>query len=660
MLELLQAALSDIANPEHLLYLALGVCLGLSVGIFPGLGGIAGLALVLPFLYGVDPVSGLALMVGLVAVIPTSDTFSSILMGIPGSSSSQATILDGFPLAKQGQATRALSAAFISSLFGGIFGAIILTFLMGFAKPIILSFRTPELLMLTVLGLVIVGSIAERSLVKCLSAIGLGMLIRTIGEAPAQGSSRVTFESWYLQDGFALVIVGLAVFAIPEIVDLLRSNRSISKLGKLGSGWREGFYDWWRNKWLSFRTAGVGTIIGIIPGLGGSVVDWIAYGHAIQTTPNKENFGKGEIRGVIAPESANNSKEGGGLLPTLVFGIPGSGSMAIFLGGMTLLGLEAGPSLFKEDLSTTYTIVWSLAFANIIGTVLCVILSPYIARLTIIRFPLVAPFILMLILFASFQSKQSVYDIFALFGLGIVGIFLKRFGWSRPAFLIGFVLAYQSEVYTYQVVQFSKVHGLSYIISPVNIIILAAVGFSVWAGITFNKKLNKNIKSEEQVVHNKRRPELYFTGAIWIAVIIYIIELQQIYTFIDKIFPMTIAIITWLCLTILLIKQLLGKGQALYYCDHEIIDKNNKDFTIFQTYLWFVLLMGLTLAVGFFMGCLMFLLIYFPVRARTQLLRTVVLSGCAIGLITTLAWLLNRELPPGILQYYVELPWPLR
>ena len=211
--------------------------LGLSIGVFPGLGGIAGLSMLLPFVYGMDPVAGLAMMVGLVAVIPTSDTFASVLMGIPGSSASQATVLDGFPLAKQGQAARALSAAFTSSLFGGLFGAVVLTFFILIARPIVLAFGLPELLMLTILGLSMVGVLAGRSLLKGLVAAGLGMMVGAVGEAPAQGSSRMDFGAWYMQDGLSLVIVGLGIFAVPEIISLLRQDRAIARDARLGAGW---------------------------------------------------------------------------------------------------------------------------------------------------------------------------------------------------------------------------------------------------------------------------------------------------------------------------------------------------------------------------------------------------------------------------------------
>ena len=454
MLEALTAALIEITSGQHLIYLLAGVAMGLAVGIFPGLGGIVGLSILLPFLYGMDPTSALSMLIGLVAVIPTSDTFTSVLMGIPGSSASQATVLDGFPLAKKGEGARALGAAFSASLFGGLIGAVILTFVIVVAHDVILLFTSAELFMLTILGLSMVGVLAGGNLAKGLLACGLGLMFGALGGAPATGEFRMTLGNAYLGDGLPLVVIGLAMFAVPEIIDLLRAGGSISRSQTLGQGWLRGLKDMWAYKWLCVRCAGIGCMIGALPGLGGSVVDWIAYGHVKQTSKDKSQFGKGDIRGVLAPESANNAKEGGGLIPTLLFGIPGSGSMAVFIGGMVLIGLEPGPSMVEGQLNLTYVIIWSLALANVVGAGACLFLSKYVAMLTTIRYTYLAPFMIMVICFAAFQAQRDLGDLITLFVVGLLGILLKRFGWPRPAFLIGFVLADQSETYLYQAVQF--------------------------------------------------------------------------------------------------------------------------------------------------------------------------------------------------------------
>ena len=229
-----------------------------------------------------EPVTGLVLMVGMVAVVPTSDTFASVLMGIPGSSASQATVLDGFPMAKKGQAARVLSAAFASSLFGGLVGAAFLTVFILAARPIVLLFQTPELLMITIFGLSMVSILAGRVALKGLVAACLGILVGAIGEGASSGALRMsTYDMPYLVDGLKLVIVGLGIFAIPEIVALLRRDKTLSDRAPLGGGWADGVKDWWANKWLSVRCSLIGVVVGVIPDLGGSVVVWIAYGHTV-------------------------------------------------------------------------------------------------------------------------------------------------------------------------------------------------------------------------------------------------------------------------------------------------------------------------------------------------------------------------------------------
>src|SRR5210317_1478722 len=489
-----------ILQPIVLGYLVLGVAMGLCIGVFPGLGGIAGLSLVLPFMFGMEPVYGLALMIGMLAVVPTSDTFASVLMGIPGSSASPATVLDGFPMARKGQAARALSAAFASSLFGGLMGAAFLTVFILVARPIVLMFKSPELLMVSVFGLSMVGILAGRIAIKGVVAAGLGLLVGIIGEGPFSGALRMSsYDYPYFTDGLKLVIVGLGIFAIPEVIALLRKDKAISNTQNLGGGWILGIKDWWANKWLSMRCSIIGVVVGVIPGLGGSVVDWIAYGHTVQTAKDKQNFGKGDVRGVIGPESSNNAKEGGGLVPTLLFGIPGSGSMAIFIGAIALLGsgqIEVGPAMLKNNLDITYSIVWLLALANVVGTVLCIAASGGIAKLTTIRFVLLAPFLFMLISFAAFQSGQDIMDLVALLAIGLIGILMRRFDWSRPAFLIGFVLSTPAENYANQAVQIASSQfrksfgeGLDYIFSPIVIILIIITVVSVVLGIRQAKKI---------------------------------------------------------------------------------------------------------------------------------------------------------------------------
>ncbi|MEM7377330.1 MAG: tripartite tricarboxylate transporter permease [Pseudomonadota bacterium] len=662
-------AWSLILQPVVLAYLLLGVVMGLAIGVFPGLGGIAGLSLILPFMFGMEPVAGLALMIGMLAVVPTSDTFASVLMGIPGSSASQATVLDGFPMARNGEAARALSAAFTSSLFGGLVGATFLTLFILVARPVVLAFGLPEMLMVTVLGLSMVAVLAGRVALKGLAAAGLGMMIGTIGEADAGGSLRMaTYDIPYLTDGLKLVIVGLGIFAVPEIVSLLRQDSTISRSAALGAGWSAGVRDWLANKWLSVRCSIIGVVVGVIPGLGGSVVDWIAYGHSVQTTPDKSRFGKGEVRGIIGPESSNNAKEGGGLVPTLLFGIPGSGSMAIFIGAVALLGtgeIEVGPNMLKDNLDVTYGIVWLLALANVFGTVICIMAAGGIAKLTTIRFTLLAPFLLMLIAFAAFQSGQNFEDLLALFAIGLIGIFLRRFDWSRPAFLIGFVLSDAVENFSNQAYQIASFRfrkdfdaGMDYVFSPIVLTLIVITVVSVVVGI----RQSKRIMAEGDVASGGKRAPLVFLLLITAYLIAALVNANAIpdYAFTDKVVPLVIGSVALVACLILLVQMLMRPEGDTIFADKEVSGEDaNAPGGLWSSLAWLAGLIVATGFVGFILALCGFLITFFRFRAGLDWGRAALLSACGIAFMCLMAGALNRDFPPGLLQSVADLPWPL-
>ncbi|MCC5983751.1 MAG: tripartite tricarboxylate transporter permease [Rhodobacteraceae bacterium] len=666
MTDIFLSALTDILTFQHIGYMLLGVVVGLMIGVFPGLGGIAGLSLVLPFLYGIDTTSALALLIGLIAVIPTSDTFASVLMGIPGSSASQATVLDGFPMSRNGEAARALSAAFFASLVGGIIGAIILTGFVLVARPVILSFSSAELFMLSVFGLSMVGVLAGKSLVKGLAACGIGLVIGSVGGAPATGEFRMVYGVDYLYDGIPLVIIGLGLFAVPEIVDLLRRDRSIAGDKGLGSGWFAGIRDVIRNWWLTLRCSSIGALIGAIPGLGGTVVDWIAYGHAVQSTKDNPRFGQGDVRGVIAPESANNAKEGGGLLPTLLFGIPGGGAMAIFLGGMVLLGIQPGPSMVGSNLDLTYTIVWSLALANVFGAGLCILLAVPISRLTLIPFKLLAPFMIVVICFASFQATRILEDMLALLVLGLLGIYMRRFGWPRPALLIGFVLATQAETYLYQAVQF---YGWEFLTRTGVLIIIGLTAVSIWLGM--RAKVSSSSRDEllaEEAAHasglteniRARWPQLVFAGLMLAGFALAVQDaLRQ--SFLGQVFPLMMALAGGFFTLVLIGLLAFGRLGTAAAVDAEAgigTDEEAPERSMLASLFWLAALVALTWVTGFFIALVVFFIVFLQVRARASWLMTAILTAGAAGFVLTLAYALNMRFPGGLLQDLYRLPWP--
>lgn len=651
MLDSLISAFGLIFSGAHFLYLLLGVVMGIFIGILPGLGGIVGFSILMPFIYGMDPVSALAMLIGLIAVIPTSDTFASVLMGIPGSSASQATVLDGFQLAKQGQAARALSAAFSASLFGGLFGALVLTLIVVIAKPIILFFGSSELFMLGILGISMVGVLSGDSFVKGFLACGVGLLLGTMGSAPATGEWRLTFGSYYLFDGLKVVTVGLAAFAVPEICDLLRKNAKIAtKDEPLGKGWLQGLKDTIREKWIVLRCAGIGTMVGILPGLGGSVVDWIAYGHVVQTARDKSNFGKGDIRGVIAPESANNAKEGGGLVPTILFGIPGSGSMAVFLGGLTLLGIEPGPALIEEDLQFTYVMVWSLALANVIGAGMCFAISSKVAKITTIPYGILAPFMIMIICFAAFQVTRSIYDLYTLIILGAFCTLMKSYNWPRPALLIGFVLSDTLETYLYQAVQ---IYDWNFLTRTSVITIFVITLISVFLGM--------RTKKEKTVTHSVKVSDLFklnletvFLGIIYIFFGMTVYDSLK-HNFLGGVFPGAISLIMFIVMTYTLFfnQKWLSKALNSSYSLEDIKD-------MFYAFSWIIFLVVLVSLFGFIIGIVILFIAVMKNKTELPLIKILTITTGGVALMLLLSHFMVLVFPSGLLQEYVQLPWPLK
>lgn len=640
-------ALGELLSGAHFFYLFFGVCLGFFVGILPGLGGIVGFSILLPFLYGMEPASALALLIGLVAVVPTSDTLTSVLLGIPGSSSSQATVVDGFPMAKKGEGARALSAAYFASLLGGLAGAAVLTLFVLAARPLILLMGSAELFMLGLLGVAMVGMLCGDSILKGLIACGLGLLLGAVGAAPATGEWRMTFGSFYLYDGLKLVIVGLAVFAVPEIAELLSQGRSISGRKLLGRGWIQGLRDTWLHKWLVARCAGIGCMIGALPGLGGSVVDWIAYGHVVQSSKDQTRFGEGDVRGVIAPESANNAKEGGGLIPTLLFGIPGSGSMAIFLGGLTLIGLEPGPAMVGSEIGFTYLIIWSLALANVLGTGLCISLSPHIAKLTGVRYSLIAPFVLTVICFAAFQANKHFYDLAALVALGFFAVLMKRGGWPRPALLIGFVLSDTLETYLYQAVQF---YGWSFWTRPGAAVILLCALATAYSVMRHRGKLRapKDISRQNTV----------WGGNVWMtwglaAFFLAALADSARHSALGAIFPSAMAALSLLCCIAYLLRQRAMRRQTAPPAG--MTDAP----AMMLSMLWLVGLTALTGIAGFVIAIAVLFAVLLRRKAGASWTMTAVLSVCGIGVMLLVANYARMDFPWGLLQHYADLPWPI-
>jgi TctA family transporter len=310
---------------------------------------------------------------------------------------------------------------------------------------------------------------------------GFGLLCATVGQDPQAGIARYTFDSLYLWGGLDLVPVLVGIFAIPEIVDLAVRRTSIAgslPAGRISQGALEGVRDTFRHFWLTIRCSLIGTFIGIMPGIGGSVAQWMAYGHATQsarTAEERKGFGAGDVRGVLGPGAANNSKEGGSLIPTIAFGVPGSTAMAILLGGFFLVGLVPGPDMLTKHLPVTFSMVWTIVIANIVTVLSCFLFLNQLAKLTAVRAGVLVPVILMLIFVGSYTSNNNYGDILVTLVFGVVGTLMVLAGWPRAPFVLGLVLGKIAENYLY--ISVAR-YDAAWLTRPV-VLILAAMALAV-------------------------------------------------------------------------------------------------------------------------------------------------------------------------------------
>jgi putative tricarboxylic transport membrane protein len=519
MLEAALHALALLLEPMRLMILVGGVLIGLAIGTLPGLSGVVGLAILIPFTYHLDPHSAFALLLGMAAVNTSSDLIPAVLFGVPGTVGAAATVIDGHAMARRGEAGRAFGAGFTASLLGGLFGAFVLALAIPVLRPVLLAVGSPELLAFAVFGMSMVATLSGRAPLKGLTAAGLGLMIAMIGSSQETGTLRWTFDWLYLWDGLPLVPATLGLFAVPELADMAIARTKIADRGDvnvtLSSQW-EGVRDCFRNWWLVIRCSALGVGLGAIPGIGSAVIDWIAYGYAQRTEKNPETFGHGDIRGVISPESSNNAKEGGHLVPTIAFGVPAGASMALLLGAFLIHGLVPGPDMLTKHLDITYSIIWSLTLAHVIGAVICVFGSRWLAKLAEVRAEVLLPIVMSLVFIAAFQGSHGWGDLYSILFFGLLGWIMKRLHWPRPPMILGIVVGGVFERYLFIS---TELYGAAWLLRPIVIVIMALIAWVLYRPL---RQIVANLWHELSGLHKgqfRLRVPAIFTLAV-IAVIV--------------------------------------------------------------------------------------------------------------------------------------------
>ncbi|MEJ2172701.1 MAG: tripartite tricarboxylate transporter permease [Woeseiaceae bacterium] len=433
-----------LSQGVNLGYLVLGVAVGIVFGSIPGLGGATAIALLLPLTFGMEPDQAVILMGGIMGAVSIGGSVSAILLNTPGTAPNAATCIDGYPLTRQGKAGLAIGAAATASSIGGIISLGILVAVLPVARTIVLWFGPPAFFMLAVLGLTSL-TVASGNLLRGLIAACIGLFFGFVGYDDIGGTARYTIGIDFLWDGISIVPLLIGLFAIAEMMNLYRTGGPISASDDGDTVKVVGTMDGVRSVFANLRTlfsgSAIGTVIGLVPGVGGTVASFLSYSFAAQTSKNNENFGSGDIRGVIAPEAANNAKDGGALIPTLAFGIPGSAEMAIFLGVLILHGIDPGPMLLIERESTIFMLILALLVATVISGGVILTAARHLARIAHIDSMLLIPCVITVSFVGAYALHSSIGDVFIAAFFGMLGFVMIRFDYPRITLVIAFVLS---------------------------------------------------------------------------------------------------------------------------------------------------------------------------------------------------------------------------
>ena len=437
-----------------ILTLLAGTFYGLIIGLIPSAGATTGLVAMFGFIsyFGFDPYLGVIFCMAVVASSTTGDTYAGILLGIPGANSAAATMVDGYPLAQQGRATEALTAAITTSTLNGLFwGTLTFALLPQYAK-LIMYFGIPELWAFILLSLACVGFVSNRFWFRSIIAICVGIGIGLIGTDPETNMDRFTMGWDYLGDGVQLMPLVAGLFAFPEIIAGWRRGNSIATLSgeetHTHQTW-EGIKAVWKYKWDALRGGAIGAFVGFLPGLGGAMGDWMSYGSTVASHPEEE-FGNGNMRGVVGPEGSNNAQKATSMIPTVLFGIPGASFAAVLLGLFAYLGFELGTQEIANDIKFFDSLTFGFMWATVITGILCVAFNKQIAKITYVPYIYYFPLLVGFIIWACVQYTGGWQDYAILVITTCLGLFMKKYKFSRPALLMAFILAMKIEALSLQ------------------------------------------------------------------------------------------------------------------------------------------------------------------------------------------------------------------
>jgi len=448
-MDLLLQGLTNVFAPTTIILLIAGVIVGIIIGALPGLTATMGVALFLPVTFGMDAVTGILLLIGVYFGSIYGGSISAILLNTPGTPASAATALDGYQLTKQGKAGKALGTAAIASGVGGILSVIMLVFISPQLAQLALDFSAPEMFGLALFGLSIISSISGGSMLKGLIAGVLGLVIATIGMDPMTSYPRFTFDQLSLLNGLSFIPVMIGLFAVSEALVIMEEQLTDGQgLKKIMASYVLPKWNELKKLWITMLRSGfIGTFIGIIPGAGADIAAFVSYNEAkrFSKKEEKDTFGKGNLKGVAASEAANNGVTGGAMVPLLTLGIPGDAVTAVLLGALVVQGIQPGPQLFTTSADLVYTLFAGMFVANILMLIFGISGIRLFTKILKVPKNIIAPVILVLSTIGAFAIANNFFDVYTMLGAGIIGYFMKKFGFPASPIVLALILGPMAE-----------------------------------------------------------------------------------------------------------------------------------------------------------------------------------------------------------------------
>lgn len=442
MLEVWLGGLQSLLQPQVLAFVALGMVIGLIFGAIPGLGGSTAIALLMPLTYGMEPFTALALAGGVMGSVPMGGSITSILLNTPGTAPNAATCLDGYPLAQQGKAGLAIGAAGSANAIGAIIGTISVLAVLPVASDVVLLFGPPEFFLMSLFALIVVASASRGKMLRGLVAGAAGLMVAFIGYNDVSGGERFTYGIEYLWDGIHLVPALIGMFAVAEMLNLSLKGGSVAKsaaavkIDSMTAGLLESF----RHFGTVIRGSLIGTTVGAIPGVGGTVVAFLSYSLTVQASKNPESFGKGNIQGVIAPEAAVCAHDCSALIPTLTFGIPAGAEMAVFLGLLIIHGFQPGPLMLRDHQVEIYGLIWALTASCVLASFVGLLFARPLSKVTLLDSSILVPLVLSTALAGSYAIDMSIENVVVSLVFGIIGYLMMRYDYPRLMVVVALVL----------------------------------------------------------------------------------------------------------------------------------------------------------------------------------------------------------------------------